>query len=355
MNHCNNDFEIASDLDYQTIENIQIEYQKDRTHWTLGFSGGKDSSALLKLTYLALYYLKNKHKPINVIYCDTGVEIPIISLFVKETLGNLLIEAKEHEIPITKQIVYPVLKDRYFSKVIGHGYPPPTNKFRWCTDRLRVKPIKGILKNVNDHNIILLGIRKGESIERDRTISRYTTNNEYYLKQSNNSNAIIFSPIIKYEVKNVWSTIRNYNLPRSIDSNKLQTFYKITDLNDSVNHDSIDILKDKSRFGCWTCTVVRQDKAVKDLIENGFNDLKPLLIFRNWLISIRDNPNYRCKRRRNGEKALGPFTIDARKEILNRLLKAQNNTCWELINDHEIEYIKKQWKFDVNSAKYFEK
>ena len=125
-----------------TIDNIQRAYLRDNLPWTLAFSGGKDSSALLKLVYLALEELNRKSKPVTIIYCDTGVEIPIIRSFVIKTLDNLWREAVENNVPIRTQIVSPPLQDRYFSKVIGRGYPPPSFKFRWCTDVLRIKPVK---------------------------------------------------------------------------------------------------------------------------------------------------------------------------------------------------------------------
>ncbi|MBA7716100.1 hypothetical protein ES703_125163 [subsurface metagenome] len=114
----------------------------------------------------------------------------------------------------------------------------------------------------------------------------------------------------------------------------------VTSLNSS------NVSSAKGRFGCWTCTVVRQDKAVKSLIQDGEESLVPLFEFRNWLAEIRYNASYRLKIRRNGNRGLSPFTIEARKEILNMLLKAQGKTIWDLISDEEIQYIQAQWLLD---------
>jgi len=329
-----------------TIENIQREYLRDSLPWALAFSGGKDSSALLKLVYLALEDLKRKSKPVTIIYCDTGVEIPIIRSFVLETLDNLLMEAVKNNVPIRTHIVFPPLQDRYFSKVIGRGYAPPTFKFRWCTDVLRIKPINNFLNSKNEQSIILLGTRKGESIERDRVLSRHKTNRNYYFRQSNNNNVIIYSPIIEYQVPDIWSVLKEESRPRSIDTDRLQILYGILNPGNTNDLSSSDIFNAKGRFGCWTCTVVRHDKAVENLIRDGEESLVPLFEFRNWLAVIRDNPYYRLKARRNGDRGLGPFTIEARKVILNRLLEAQSKTIWNLISDKEIEYIQNQWLLD---------
>lgn len=334
-----------SDINYRTIRRIQQEYNKNDVAWLVGFSGGKDSSALLRLTYIALYHLRIRHKPLYIIYCDTGVEIPIISSFVKKTLGELIIEAKEYDIPVDMKILVPPLKDRFFAKVIGRGYPPPTNKFRWCTDRLRIRPIKEMLKNAGKKNIMLLGIRKGESIERNKTILRYATENKYYFRQSDNNN-LIFSPLIDHTLKDIWHIIVNYELPKSINGETIRSFYNSLNSGNTINHEG--------RLGCWTCTVIRKDRAIENLIANGYKELEPLSAFRNWLIHIREDINYRCKRRRNGTNGLGPFTIEAREKILKRLISAQNSCPWRLIEEEEIEYIKKQWESDLNSSEYLE-
>lgn len=329
-----------------TIDNIQHEYLKDSLPWVLAYSGGKDSSALLKLVYLALEGLHIKPKPVTVVYCDTGVEIPIIRSFVTKTLDNLSTEALDNDIPIRTRIVYPPIKDRFFSKVIGRGYPPPTFKFRWCTDVLRTRPIRRFINSTNEQCIILLGIRKGESFERDRVLLRHKTKYDYYFRQSDNKNALIYSPIIEYEVHDIWSVLNIESSPRSIDTEELQILYGFLNTRNVNSLNLSNASSEKGRFGCWTCTVVRRDKAVENLIRCGEESLAPLLEFRNWLAGIRYNKSYRQKIRRNGSKGLGPFTIEARKEILNKLLEAQSQTTWDLITDDEIQYIRSQWILD---------
>ena len=329
-----------------TIENIQRVYLKDNLPWALAFSGGKDSSALLKLVYLALEELHGELKPVTVIYCDTGVEIPIIRSLVIKTLDNLSIEALENDVPIRTHIVYPPIQDRFFSKVIGRGYPSPTFKFRWCTDVLRIRPIRRFMNSINEQCIILLGIRKGESYERDRVLSLHKTDYDYYFQQSDNKNVIIYSPIIDYKVPDIWSILNNKSRPRSIDTEKLQILYGILNTKNVTSLNSLNGYSAKGRFGCWTCTVIRRDRAVESLIQDGEESLAPLLEFRNWLAEIRYKTSYRMKTRRNGSKGLGPFTMEARKEILDKLLKAQGKTIWDLITDEEIEYIRGQWLLD---------
>jgi DNA sulfur modification protein DndC len=102
-------------LDFNTIELIEKEYLSNEIPWTLGFSGGKDSSAMLKLAYNAIAGIKNPNKLINVVYCDTGVEIPIVTSFVKKTLAKLKNEITELNLPININVVEPKLENRFKS------------------------------------------------------------------------------------------------------------------------------------------------------------------------------------------------------------------------------------------------
>lgn len=54
--------------------------------WVLAYSGGKDSTAILKLFVAALIKQPSGFASINVVYCDTGVENVAIDRFV---IGNI--------------------------------------------------------------------------------------------------------------------------------------------------------------------------------------------------------------------------------------------------------------------------
>ena len=110
-----------------------------------------------------------------------------------------------------------------------------------------------------------------------------------------------------------------------------------------------------SRFGCWTCTVVKKDKSLTGFVDVGFKRFTPLLEFRDWLIEIRDDPARRLARRRNGTINItangdyipGPFNIPTRQEILKRLLSVQSQSGMSLIHESEIKRIKELWVEDV--------
>jgi len=339
--------------DQEIIDLIKREYLKDQTPWYIGYSGGKDSSALLVLVINALFGMERYDRKVTVIYCDTGVENPIITGYVYNTFSLLLAECQNLEIPIEFKIVKPDLKDRFFVKVIGRGYPTPTNIFRWCTNSLRINPVKKIIDS-NSKAIILLGVRSGESVQRDRTLSKHKATDNFYLKQANSNKKLIFAPILNYEVSDVWSVLKFKSIPASIDHEVIGKLYKDAGSECPVYRESKGTPCGKGRFGCWTCTVVRKDKSMEKMIENGYDSLEPLFRFRNWIAEFRDNPLYRCTFRRNGKKGPGPITLEGRKIILEKLLELEKETKIKLIEDEEIDLIYRYWKIDYDNIQYVE-
>lgn len=340
-------------LNSNAIDIIKQEYLKDNTPWFLGYSGGKDSSALLKLTFNAMLQTENHHKKIFVLYCDTGVENPIVTNYVYETFIKLKEENKSKKLPFIFKIIKPKIEDRFFVKVIGRGYPTPTNIFRWCTDKLRINPVNEYI-NTKEKSIILLGVRKAESEQRDRTISKHITNNEYYLKQNKSKNRLIFSPIINHALEDVWITILSLDYPKSIDFKKIREIYQDAESECTAIKTEKEKACGSSRFGCWTCTVVRKDKSVANMISNGYEELAELYNFRNWIYNFRDDKKYRCKKRRNGVVGLGPFTIEARKLILEKLKYAEKKSGFTLIDKDELKKIYELWDLDIKNPRYFE-
>lgn len=165
------------------VEEIKSQYLADPMPWVIGFSGGKDSTAVLQLIFYALSELPRIKlaKEVHVLSNDTLVENPNIVRFLDgqleqiETVGkNELFAHNPDLFSVIK--VTPKLEDTFWLNLIGKGYPSPNRWFRWCTERMKINPTSDyILKTVNKHGsaIIVLGTRKAESANRANSMRQY--------------------------------------------------------------------------------------------------------------------------------------------------------------------------------------
>ncbi|NEP06678.1 MAG: phosphoadenosine phosphosulfate reductase family protein, partial [Okeania sp. SIO4D6] len=168
--------ELIKDIEKLTIE-IQELYCLDEIPLIVGYSGGKDSTAVLQLIWNAIATLpvEKRTKKIYVITTDTRVENPYVSAWVKQSLKNIERVAQEQKMPIETHLLQPDIQYTYWVGLIGKGYPAPRLKFRWCTGRLKIEPSNLFIRNAvrtNGEVILVLGTRKAESVNRARTMKR---------------------------------------------------------------------------------------------------------------------------------------------------------------------------------------
>lgn len=334
------------------VEKTRIALEDNiSSHWIIGFSGGKDSTALLKIFYAAAKRTGRLPNKIDIIYCDTGVENTILDQYVKSLFNRLQKEFQEKDSIFNVKILRAPVPDRFFVKIIGRGYPPPTNSFRWCTKNLRISPVsKFIAEAAKQDAVVSLGIRRSESQQRDRSIEK--NGNEYWQYQNEGGRKYrVFLPILDLSVSDVWDTIFLFGQPSSIIPEKLEQLYRDASGECPIIKTPQSAPCSSGRFGCWTCTVVRKDHSAQKLIEAGHEELRPYLEFRNWLNEIRNDPNRRWENRRNGVNRAGPFTLKARREILLELIKLENKTSSKIIDNEEMEEIFRLWNLDKSIDK----
>lgn len=299
----------------ETKQHIQNVYLSDNRPWVVGYSGGKDSTVVVQLVFEALADLKSEQlkKKVFVISSDTLVETPLIISSINMTLMKIQERALELGLPIETHKVRPEASKSFWASLIGKGYPSPRQKFRWCTDRLKIDPAnKFVLDKVSRFGevVMVLGVRENESQTRDQVMKTHTIEGKDLMKHSSLSNAYVFAPIRSFSVDDVWEYLLTYPSPWGNDNHKLMELYQ-------NSNSECPLVVDKeikesagscgnSRFGCWVCTVVKKDKALMGFINSGEEWLIPLLEFRNWLSDIRDKREYRQKHRMNGQVYLMP-------------------------------------------------
>ena len=344
------------------IQEMSLVYQHDQRPWMIGFSGGKDSTLLCCLVMEMLQRLTpdKRNKTVYIVTSDTMVENPIVRDYMHKMSD--LIGKNGKELRIQSDIIYPKVEDTFWCKVIGLGYPTPEPPgFRWCTDRLKIQPMNAYtyetIKN-NGEVILLLGVRKAESTYRANNIRAREIEGKLLVPHNDIKNAYIYNPLTEIPNEEVWKFLLKGDglSPWGSDNKYLFSLYQGENLSEEqsvigeIDKDKIPVTGN-SLFGCWICTMVKEDKSLQTFIDRGETWLIPLRNFRNWLMGLRSDPNAREYKRRNGSVyrkpdgtiGQGPFTLETRKEMLRRLLQLEEETGFSLITIDELKQIDLLW------------
>lgn len=356
------------------IDELKDQYLEDDRNcrpWIIGFSGGKDSTVVLTLVWLALQELKNDgvnlRRRVYVVCNDTLVENPVVEEYVTNVLQVISKAAIDQELPLTTQVTTPVLEDSFWCCVIGKGYPVPNNSFRFCTEKMKIKPTSQFITDKvaqDGEAIVLIGTRLSESQQRAQSIKKHEIIGHRLSKHPLNANTYTYAPIKELMLEEVWWIINAIPSPWGFDNSILFNMYANASADDYecpvVVTDDSHRSCGQSRFGCWICTVVKEDKSMTALINNGVKWMQPLLDFRNRLVENRNNSDLRCPTRRNGQIAvdetghnMGNYTLEYRARILRELLQVQKDTqayrsSVDLISNQELIAIQVMWYRDGN-------
>jgi len=358
-------------IDLAALQNhIRAVYAADNRPWVIGYSGGKDSTCALQLIWSAVSALPEDErcKEIFVLSSDTLVETPVIVNYIDDTLAAINAAAADQNMPITAQKVVPEISDSFWVNLIGRGYPAPSKRFRWCTERLKIDPANAFIKNrVAEHGevVMVLGVRSAESATRAQVMALHKIDGTALSRHSTLPGAFVFTPIEAFNVDDVWAFLLQNPSPWGSDNRDLLAMYR------NAQAGECPLVVDKqtescgnSRFGCWVCTVVTKDKAMEAMIDNGEEWLEPLLDLRDELAETQ-NPDrkreFRDFKRRNGSVTFvgdsetsipGPYLFAYRKELLRKLLEAQEQVNAKappgektvLIQVEELREIRRIWR-----------
>lgn len=345
-------------------EEIRQEYQADHQYpWVIGFSGGKDSTLVTQLVFEVLLSLAphERTREVHIVSNDTLVESPLVISHIAAVQRDLEQAASAWRLPIRAVTTRPDGDATFWVNLIGRGYPPPNRSFRWCTDRMKIQPTSKYIREQADASgqvIMLLGVRRSESATRAATVARYDTAGRLH-RHNDLLNCMVFRPIVELSTDEVWEYLAFSPPPWGGTHGALFKLYLDAGAAECPavlsQEDSPSCGTSSSRFGCWTCTVVEKDKSLAGFVEAGFAEFAPLVAFRDWLASIRNDHNRRMARRRNGRLTVteggvfipGPFTLETRQEILDRVQAMEKVTGWELIRDDEVARICAIWAEDA--------
>ncbi|QQE88559.1 DNA phosphorothioation system sulfurtransferase DndC [Azotobacter chroococcum] len=373
------------------VAEVQRIYCMDARPWIIGYSGGKDSSAVITLVYLALLGLPSelRTKHVFLVSSDTLVETPVVVDLIQSSMQQIEKGAKRDKLPITQHSVVPKTNDTFWVNLLGKGYPAPSRSFRWCTERMKIDPVSDfICDKISqfDEVVILLGARSSESSSRAQVIAKHRIDGSRLSRHSTLANAFIYTPIDTWDTEDVWKLLRGafryapddveeWESPWGGSNRALWTLY----IHSSGEGECPLVIDEStpscgnSRFGCWTCTVVTKDRAMESLVQNGEDWMLPLLKFRDMLAKTTEPDQkdvYRNFKRRSGKVTYqnakegeniaterkhipGPYWLKYRKAWLKELLELekalnQQGHTISLITEPELHAIRQQWLKDPN-------
>ena len=382
--------DVLSKQDVQDVlEVIKQLYLEDRIPWICGYSGGKDSTAIVQLVWMALRQIpkEKRVKTVHVISTDTMVESPVVAVWSSQSLKRMAEAAAAEDLPIIPHRLTPEIRNTYWVQVIGRGYPYPRQNFRWCTDRMKIAPANNFIKEILDAEseaIMVLGSRKAESATRKAVLEGYEKKRYRAHLSPNGSfpNSYVFTPIENWTNDNVWQFLVQYENPWGHSNKELMAMYSgaSADGECPMVIDTSTPSCGNSRFGCWICTLVTEDKSMNAMIKNDEEKawMLPLLDFRNYIASMEDKSVDRNRRdfRRmtgkltwhNGRLVHGPYTKEVREDFLRRLLELdiliheigpEEIKDVPLITMEELRMIRKLWldekrEFDDSLPRIYE-
>ncbi len=387
----------------RTLDSIHDEirevYLGDSRPWILGFSGGKDSTCMVQLIWNALSELSpdRLHKKLYIISSDTLVESPKVVEQITNTLEMMESASKMSHLPVSTNLVRPAIEDTFWVCLLGKGYPAPTNLFRWCTERLKIRNAdRFIQERVSEYGeaVVVLGTRKDESGSRQQLMNLYEIEGSLLSRHSKFAQTYVYTPLRDFTSEDIWNYLLQNTSPWGSNNRDLLAMYQNAKASECpLVVDASTPSCGNSRFGCWTCTVVESDMSLRNTIENGEDWMEPLLELREDLKETQDparRREVRSLKRRTGQMKLiddarrqkfdekiresmaeagehgrdveddpysklvpGPYTLEFCQEFLERLLQAQAQVRRDgpdphmrLILEEEIHEIQRIWRVE---------
>jgi len=322
----------------ESISALQSAANKGYRHWIVTFSGGKDSTTTIVVALETALICSRQVERIDIVYSNTMIEIPLIQQFALDFLKSLKELKRVAGLPIHYHVVYPAMEQRFWVCLLGKGYPPPHQRFRWCTRRLKIEPVEDALKSFvkPGKTLILTGVRFGESRARDARLHQSCSRGGecgqgVWFEYSSRLRAAYMAPIVAWSECDVWDFLQ-FHAPA--------LGYPTRHIENSIYNGR------ETRFGCWMCTVVRQDRTMEKITAlPQWSHLRPLLDFRQRVKELAGRPESRLIR---PDGKPGRLTLAVRRQLLDELLKLQTTVGIEIVSPDEIAIIQKYWEKEVS-------
>ncbi|HEV7658818.1 MAG TPA: phosphoadenosine phosphosulfate reductase family protein [Allosphingosinicella sp.] len=336
-------------------EAVELTLQSLRAYWpnhdhvAVAWSGGKDSTATLTLL-IHLIDAGELAQPerLYVFYADTRQELPPL-----QAAAEAIMEKLRERNWIEVRVVRAPLDKRFMVYILGRGVPPPNNNtLRWCTRQIKVEPMAAALEEaiaaLPGTALMITGVREGESAVRDGRIKMSCSKDGaecgqgWYQQVLPDAKGIrgriaTLAPILHWRVCIVWDWLRFYAAQPEFGG------WPTKILADAYGGDEAEEIN--ARTGCIGCPLASRDTALETVIAMpAWAHLAPLMelkpIYRWMRLPKQRLRKSGVERLKDGSIAknpqrMGPLTLEARSEALERILDIQRRAGVDLINHEE--------------------
>lgn len=328
------------------------EYGRRYRHWAVAYSGGKDSSATVAFVAWAIKSGKvERPESLTVLYADTRQEYPPLHATAMQVLAALRRDGFD------TRVVQPSLDDRFYVYMLGYGVPPPSNRFRWCTPKLKIEPMEQALEirraETGEKILMINGVRLGESAARDQRIALSCSKDSgecgqgWFQVRPPTAAGDTLAPLLHWRLCHVYDWL--------YFENSRHGYPEVAGIADVYGDDEV-------RTGCIGCPLASRDAALENLSGRPeWAHLRPLLELKGM---FRDMKRAEWRKRKaeperrqdggwskNGQRK-GPLTMAARTHWLDKVLDVQRRSGVDLINAEEEARIREMWALDMWPRKW---
>lgn len=348
----------------QSIASL-LAYGERYKHWAIAYSGGKDSTATV--TFVAWAIDTGRIPPpetLTVLYANTRQELTPLHAGAMHLIGRL------RSTGIDCRVVLPEMDSRFYVYMLGYGVPPPSNRFRWCTPKLKIEPMERELyglavahglgemtddgyRGYGDEKLLMLtGVRMGESASRDARIAVSCSKDSGECGQGwmqvNAPEALTdtLAPLLHWRLCHVYDWL----------------YFDLHQHGFSVDGIAAVYGEDDVRTGCIGCPLASRDTALERVVRlPEWSHLMPLMelkpLFRELKLAKWRKRKVEAERRLDGEynknvQRMGPLTMAGRAYGLDRVLDIQKCAGVDLINAEEEARIREMWMLDMWPRKW---
>jgi DNA sulfur modification protein DndC len=333
-------------------------YGRDYEHWSIAYSGGKDSTTTVSFILWAIKTGRVKRpKTLTVLFADTRQELTPLYQTAMRFMEDLRKEG------VDARVVLPELDNRFYVYMLGRGVPPPSNTFRWCTDRIKIQPMLSALKAMHaEHGqrfLQITGVRLGESAVRDQRIALSCTSNSgecgqgWFQQMSSEAISDTLAPIVHWRTCFVWDWLYDWysdDWAKACGYEQGHGREYLGDLTAAYGDDD-------ARTGCIGCNLASRDTALQNVIQQEeWSQLSPLREIKPMFAELKKSKNRIRKLEpertksgayaKNGQR-MGPLTIEARAWGLEKVLDIQKRAGIDLINAEEEARIRELWTLNT--------